>query len=182
MKKLVLLVQFLHNIWGIVSPLEIYKLKILNFVNRMAIKQHPALVPTSLSSLNLSKAMWLDYQFLHICESKNDIVQSKQNASLSSIKNPPLHLPNFQPYLWLWNKIVFYTCTHNGPQKIWQTIWKLETKVVTDDKTRVGCAIVAFHMRNWLPTKNWKSWISWIMFIEWRWSTTQLMFLPDWAY
>ena len=80
MKKLVLLVQFLHNIWGIVSPLEIYKLKILNFVNRMAIKQHPALVPTSLSSLNLSKAMWLDYQFLHICEQKSYIVQSEQNA------------------------------------------------------------------------------------------------------
>ena len=30
---------------------------------------------------------------------------------------------------------------YNGPQKVWQTIWKLETQVVID-KTRVGCAIV----------------------------------------
>ena len=49
---------------------------------------------------------------------------------------------------------------YNGPQKIWQTIWKLEIKVVIDDKTRVGCAIVAFHMRNWLITKYLKSWIN----------------------
>ena len=46
--------------------------------------------------------------------------------------------------------------TYNAPQKIWQTIWKLETKVVID-KTRVGSAVFAFHGRNCLPTNNLKA-------------------------
>ena len=46
--------------------------------------------------------------------------------------------------------------TYNVPQKIWQTIWKLETKVVID-KTRVGGAVFAFHKRNCLLTKNLKA-------------------------
>ena len=48
----------------------------------------------------------------------------------------------------------FYTCAYyNSPQKIWQTIGKLETNVVID-KTRVGSAVFAFHGRNCLNILN----------------------------
>ena len=55
--KLVLVVQL--------SPhLKFKKLNILNSVYRMAMKHHPAHVPTRLRSLNLEKALWLDFQLL----------------------------------------------------------------------------------------------------------------------
>ena len=47
--KPVLVVQFLHFKWGIVFSQKIQKLHILNSVNRMAMKHHPAHVPTGLS-------------------------------------------------------------------------------------------------------------------------------------
>ena len=46
--------------------------------------------------------------------------------------------------------------TYNAPQKYDSPFGKPETKVVID-KTRVGGAVVAFHRRNCLPTKNLKA-------------------------
>ena len=78
-------------------------------------------------------------------------------------------------------KIGFYTCAHiMRHKKIWQTNWKLETKVVIN-KTRVSSAVSAFPGRNCHPRQECKTWISWILLIACSWNISQLMFLPDWA-
>ena len=142
LKKLVLLVQFLHCIWEIVSPLDIYQPKILNFVNRMAMKHHPALFPTKLISLNLSKALWLDYQFLHICGSK------KLYCVIKTKRFIELNLPKCHPHLWHRKKIVYFTCAHIIMGQKYLTNHLKTWNHIVIEKTRVGCTIVAFHMRN----------------------------------
>ena len=39
--------------------------QLFNYVYRMAMMHHPAHVLTRMSALNLEKALWLDFQFLH---------------------------------------------------------------------------------------------------------------------
>ena len=73
----------------------------------------------------------------------------KQNALLSSISQ------NVNLTYSIVKNWFLHLHTYNAPQKIWQTIWKIETKVVID-KTRVGGAF-AFHKRNCLLTKNLKA-------------------------